>query len=243
MENKSSIENQKLDNEKNDNQNDCPTENKQQKNNHKILIFTIISTVCLILCITFFVLFILTINDARTVYFTNNKNYRRARFEIGTSEKRENIDKFSYHHRLNEDDDIVLEVSYDNYRFSYYLSNAEMQIGFYKNSILFIKYEMTKTGLRISEVMSNKSTDIEFAETLREASDMIINLDLEKNTTIEDILTEYYNYCNKVKTIKIVGIVFSILFLSGFVVCLVFTIKFFKNKNVNNNLNSTTAIE
>lgn len=243
--NDTEIENQVSDNEKINPENDFTKIKKQQNNNRKPLIFSIISAVCLLLCITFFVLFLLTTNNTRTVFFKNNRNYLKAKYEIGSLEKRETIDSgITYHHRINEDDDIVLEVYVNtSHRFTYYLSNAEMAIGFYKGGIMYVPYKMTKNGLEISDNSYVTKEYHETAEIFRKALDAIIDSDLDGSCTMNDILIEYYNYCNSVKAIKISGIVFSVLFLVGFIVCLIFTIKLQKSKKHNNQCTAESVTE
>ncbi len=211
----------------------CPINKMQQKIGHKQVLWPILSGVCLLLCIIFLILFLFTTNDTRTVFFQNNKYYLTAVREIGAGEKREKVNEFTYHHRLNSDDDIVLEIiDNDNgFSFLYYLSNAEIRIEFSENYNTCITYSMTKDGILISNNSSPYETTVEVAASFRGLLNSIVNFDLNGSCTIDNILLEYYDYCNLIKTIKITGIIFASIFFVGFGGCLVLSIMKFRSKH------------
>lgn len=189
-------------------------------------LFLILALLCIIPCVIFTFLFVFTLDDWRTMFFTENTYYQIAQKEIGSSEKSEEINGLNYVHRLNADDEIILMIGDDKYHFEYYLSNTEMRIHFCDASWNpLVSYKMTNDGLEVSDEIAADSETINLANTMRGLCDSIINIDLGGKCTIDDLLLEYYHYGLKINAIKICGITFAVLFLSASVVLLVLYFK------------------
>lgn len=211
----------------------CPVKREEVKiiTNKNLFLF-IISAVCFVLSMVFLMLALFASTDTRTMFFTNNKYYLAAVREIGSYDKRETIDGFTYHHRLNAYDDIVLELMDDAYEcsFTYYLSNAEMKIEFKMDYKTYVTYKMTKNGLEISDRVLATEAIVRVAEAMRNLLDSIINIDLDKACTVNDILNEYYGYCSLVNSIRISGSIFCALLFSGFIASIGYYVVKLKSK-------------
>lgn len=181
----------------------------------------------IVVSLVFLVLFSLTYTEAKSVFF-DKKNFSEVEEEIGGTEKEdytasaEGYTFYYYKSVVNDDDfEVSVTITDENGKSEevlYKLKNAEMLIRYYFNRFDFATYDVSENGM----IATDKTTETYGKERLTIAgekialADKIIEDRMNNVCTVGELLSEYREYCDTVRAVRIAGItVFSILFVVG----------------------------
>lgn len=177
--------------------------------------------------LVFLVLFSLTYTEVKSILFDKQK-FSEVEKEIGGTEYEDyttTADGYTFYYfkaAVNDDDfEVSVTITGEDGKSEeilYKLSNAEMLIRYYFSRWNFATYEFKENRLQATELSIDYfgKERLALAAEKTALADKVIEERMNNVCTVAELLSEYREYCDTVRAVRIAGItVFSILFVIG----------------------------